>query len=304
MSSARRRSVSRSAEDSGVPSSAFSEHFFQSADGLDLYYRQFGAPAGEQGFSVVCLPGLTRNSRDFEAVALELGKRHHVLTPDLRGRGRSAYDPNWANYNPLQYMQDTLRLLDAGGVQRCAVIGTSLGGLIAMLLGVTQPQRVAGLVINDIGPVLDPAGVARIRSYAGKLPSARSWEEAGAQAKLVHAAAFPGLDDAEWLNFARRTYRQDDGALRPDVDPNIVRTFADASSSAPDLWPVFRQLRMPLLTIRGALSDLFSAETLEQMRTIRPDMQTLVVPDRGHAPTLEEPACRAAIDCFLGELAA
>lgn len=291
-----------------MPDSAFNEHFFQSADGLQLYYRQYGqAQNGQYGgsardgssFSVMCLPGLTRNSRDFESLAGELAPRYHVLTPDLRGRGRSAYDPTWSNYHPAKYVEDAFRLLDATGVGRCVVIGTSLGGLMAMLMGALQPQRVAGLVINDIGPELDPAGVTRIRGYAGKLPVLRSWQEAAAQSRQIHAGAFPDFGEEDWLRFARRTYREESGAFRPDVDPDIVRAFGDPSSSAPDLWPFFRQLTMPMLIIRGALSDLLSTQTLARMRELRPDAQTVIVPGRGHAPTLEEPACRAAIVRFL-----
>lgn len=301
-----------------MPSPAFTEHFFQSGDGLDLYYRQFGtrgqparagadssAGAGSTGtFSVLCLPGLTRNSRDFESLAGVLARHYHVRTPDLRGRGRSAYDANWENYNPTRYVEDMFRLLDQAGVQRCVIIGTSLGGLLAMVMGALQPQRFAGLVINDIGPVLDSAGVTRIRSYAGRLPRVSSWEEAGAQARLVHSAALPDLDDDDWLAFARRTYRQDDGIWRPDVDPNIARAFGDASSAAPDLWSIFGQLALPMLVIRGALSDLFSEQTLQKMRDLHPDLRALTVANRGHTPTLDELECRAAIDQFLQELPA
>jgi len=288
------------------PEPAFSEQFFQSRDGLRLYYRQFGRradTAGRARLSVLCLPGLTRNSRDFEVLAQHLAQGHHVVTPDLRGRGRSAYDANWANYNPAKYVEDAFQLLEELGIERCAIIGTSLGGLMGMIMAALQPQRVAGLVVNDIGPELDPAGVARIRSYAGKLPPVTSWREAGAQAKQVHASALPDLDDEGWLDFARRTYRQENGGFRPDVDPNIARTFGDPSSSAPDLWPFFEKLAStPLLTIRGELSDLFGAGTLQRMQQIKPDMQTLVVANRGHAPTLAEPECLAAIEQFLNKL--
>ncbi len=283
-----------------LSSPAFTEHFFQSGDGLDLYYRQFDARRSDaQKLTVLCLPGLTRNSRDFESLAHDLAERCHVLTPDLRGRGRSAYDSNWENYNPTRYVEDAFRLLDQAGVQRCVVVGTSLGGLLAMVMGALQPQRFAGLIINDIGPVLDSAGVTRIRSYAGKLPRVNSWEEAGAQAKLVHCAALPDLDDEDWLAFARRTYRQDDGVWRPDVDPNIARAFGDASAAAPDLWPIFGQLALPMLVIRGALSDLFSEQTLTRMRDMHPELRALTVANRGHTPTLDEPECRAAIGQFL-----
>jgi pimeloyl-ACP methyl ester carboxylesterase len=282
------------------------EHFYQSSDRLSLYYREYGAEHGASTDSgrppVLCVPGLTRNSRDFEALATELGRSYRVISPDLRGRGRSAYDPNWANYVPPKYVQDMIELLDELGLERCAVVGTSLGGLIGMGLGALHRERVAGLVINDIGPELDVRGVQRIQSYAGKLPAVRSWEEAGAQARHVHAHALPGLDDADWMEFARRTYRHENGAFRPDVDPNISRAFSGATTT-PDLWPLFAQLAtLPMLAIRGQLSDLLSEQTLLQMVAMKPDLRVLRVPDRGHAPTLDEPECRSAIAQFLTQI--
>jgi pimeloyl-ACP methyl ester carboxylesterase len=287
-----------------VPSAepVFTEHFYRSTDGLELYYRRFG-DVQARGGTVICLPGLTRNSRDFELLATELSAHYHVITPDLRGRGRSAYDPNWANYHPETYVGDVLRLLDEIGVRRCAVIGTSLGGFMGMIMGAMQPQRVAGLVLNDIGPELDERGVTRIQSYAGKLPAVKSWKDAAAQAKLVNGTAFPDLGEADWLDFARRTYREENGAFRPDVDPNIAHSVANRTTAAPDLWPLFQMLAaIPVLTIRGALSDLFSAKTLERMRELKPDMHVLVVENRGHAPSLQEPECRRAIGEFLAEV--
>ena len=280
----------------------FSEHFYKAKDGLELYYRRFG-PTSAERCTVLCLPGLTRNSRDFEGLAAYLAPRAQVLTPDLRGRGRSEYDPKWENYHPGTYVEDVLRLLDELKVARCVVIGTSLGGLMAMIMGAMVPQRLMGLVMNDIGPELDPRGVERIRGYAGKLPVVNSWREAAAQARQINGSALPDMSDEYWLAFAQRTYRADEGVFRPDVDPNIARAFGNPDSSAPDLWPMFQMLAaMPMLTIRGALSDLFSAPTLERMRALKPDMRALVVANRGHAPTLDEPECRRAIDEFLAGL--
>lgn len=287
-----------------VPSnqSVFTEHFLRSKDGLELYCRQFGAAqAGKR--TVLCLPGLTRNCRDFESLATELASGFHVVTPDLRGRGRSAYDPTWANYHPETYVADVLRLLDELGVQRCTVIGTSLGGLMGMIMGAMHPQRIAGLVLNDIGPELDQRGITRIQGYAGKLPAVKSWNDAAAQSRQVNGSAFPDFAEEDWLDFARRTYREDNGAFRPDVDPNIARAITNPASSAPDLWPLFHMLAAtPMLTIRGALSDLFAAHTLDRMRELKPDMEVLVVANRGHAPSLAEPACRGAIAAFLARV--
>lgn len=284
-----------------LPATAPTEHIYTSGDGLRLFYVLRGA---RDARPVLCLPGLTRNSRDFESLAARLAATYRVITPDLRGRGRSEADPKWANYQPGTYVEDALRLLDELAIARCAVIGTSLGGLVGMMVAATQSQRVAGLVLNDIGPALDPRGIARIKGYAGKLPPVRSLEDAAAQARQIHGYAFPDFGEEDWLAFAGRTCRQQaDGTFGPDIDPNIVRAFNDPSASAPDLWPLFRLLAAtPLLTIRGALSDLFAAETLERMQAIKPDMQTLVVANRGHAPTLDEPECRRAIGAFLATL--
>jgi len=285
---------------------AVSEHFFQSADGLRLFYALHGNDRGdERALPVLCLPGLTRNSRDFESIADWLASGYRVITPDLRGRGRSQYDANWGNYRPDVYVADAFRVLDELRVTRCAIIGTSLGGLMAMVMAAAQSQRVAGIVINDIGPELDPRGVARIRSYAGKVPMVRSWPEAVAQSREVHGHAMPDFTDRQWQEFARRAYREhDDGTIRRDVDPNISRAFGEPQSSAPDLWPVFRQLMaVPTLVIRGGLSDLFSAATLARMQVMKPDLRALIVPNRGHAPTLDEPECRHAIGEFLAGLA-
>jgi len=281
---------------------AFAEHFYESSDGLRLYYRTFGRPAATR-LSVLCLPGLTRNSRDFEALATELAKRHYVITPDLRGRGRSAYDPEWRNYHPRTYADDALRLLNTLAVSSCTVIGTSLGGLVGMILAGFHAPRIEALVLNDIGPVLDPRGVARIREYAGKGPVVRSWAEAVKHVRMRNEHALPGLSAQQWLAIAKRTYREiKGGGLRPDVDANISRAI-NTGDSALDLWPLYGALRsLPMLLLRGALSDLLSTETLERMRELKPDLHTVIVANRGHAPTLDEPEARAAIDQFLASL--
>jgi pimeloyl-ACP methyl ester carboxylesterase len=284
---------------------AFTEQFYQSSDGLRLYYRTFGRPAAAQ-LSVLCLPGLTRNSRDFESLAAHLASYCFVITPDLRGRGRSEYDADWRNYHPRTYADDALRLLNTLAVSSCVVIGTSLGGLVGMILAAFHAPRVDALVLNDIGPVLDPRGVARIREYAGKVPPVRNWAEAVKHSRTRNEQALPGLSDQDWLAMAKRTYREmKDGGLRPDVDPNIARAINDPRESAFDLWPLYGALRsLPMLVLRGALSDLLSPETLERMRELKPDLHTLIVANRGHAPTLDEPEARATIDEFLAGLVA
>jgi pimeloyl-ACP methyl ester carboxylesterase len=276
------------------------DYFFDSADGLRLYCRIY--PAKESaGLPVLCLPGLTRNSRDFAALAQHLQPRHEVLTPDLRGRGRSAWDSNPAHYQLPTYIQDAWSLLEARRLKRVLVVGTSLGALMGMVMAAMQPERMAGVVLNDAGPEFDPAGVRRIAAYAGKLPAVSSWAEAAAQARSVYGLALPGLTDAQWLDYARCGYRENAaGVPVPDMDPKIAEAFNNPSAAPADLWPLYAQIKgVPLLVIRGALSDLLSAATLQRMAREKPDLQHLTVANRGHTPLLNEPECLVAIDAFV-----
>jgi len=284
---------------------SFVEHEVTLRDGVRMYCREYGA-ANSARPAVLCLPGLTRNCRDFEPLARALAGEWRVLTPDLRGRGRSGYDPVWRNYEPLTYAADVLELLGALATPRVALVGTSLGGLIAMLLAATRPAVLAGVVLNDVGPELDPTGLARIATYVGKLPPVANWDAAAEQARFVNGAALPDFGAEDWLRFAHAIYRED-ATGRPvlDMDPRIGDAMRAApAGAAPDLWPLFGALTgMPTLVIRGEISDLLSAATLGRMAQVKPDLQTLVVPNRGHAPTLDEPACRAAIRGFLETMA-
>lgn len=277
-----------------------SDHFYPSSDGLKLYCRVYPARRAG-GVPVLCLPGLTRNSRDFTALARHLQPRHEVLTADLRGRGRSAWDTDPSHYQLPTYVQDSWSLLDALGVDRVVVIGTSLGALMGMVMAATRPARIAGLVLNDAGPEIDPAGVRRIAGYAGKLPAVSSWAEAARQAKSVYGAALPGFTDEEWLEFAQRGYRENaDGVPVPDVDPRISEALKNTSTAAPDLWPLYAQIKgVPMLVIRGALSDILSPATVARMAREKPDLMRVEVANRGHTPLLDEPECLAAIDEFL-----
>jgi pimeloyl-ACP methyl ester carboxylesterase len=280
------------------------ERTYQSGDGLKLYYRSFGTKDPTRA-SVVCLPGLTRNSRDFAPLARHLARSRHVLTPDLRGRGRSQYDPVFANYHPGTYLTDVIALLDHEGIGRVAVIGTSLGGLIAMLLATARPRALAAIVLNDVGPEVAPEGLARISAYVGKLPPVNSWDDAVRQTRTVYGDALPDLSDAEWLEFTRAGFRDDGrGVPVPDMDPRIGETVRAApQGAAPDLWPVFAALQpVPTLAIRGARSDVLSAQTLVRMQSEKPDLHVLTVANRGHAPRLDEPECVAAIDALLAAL--
>jgi len=284
---------------------AWRERYFESSDGLSLYYRDYHPAEESDRLPVLCLPGLTRNSRDFEALALRLQRAgRRVLTPDLRGRGRSQHDPNWSNYQPTTYLGDLAALQAAAGAERVVVVGTSLGGILAMLIAATRPAAIAAAVLNDVGPEIAPEGLQRIAQYVGRHIPVGSWEEAAAQARATYGLALPDLTDAQWLAFARRSYVEVDGVPRLDMDPMIGEAVRAApSGAAPDLWPVYGALRpLPALAVRGELSDVLSEATFERMALEKPDLRRVTVARRGHPPLLDEPECVTAIDEFLSDL--
>ena len=276
------------------------EYWFDSQEGLRLFSRVYAGPSAGATV-VVCLHGLMRNSRDFEDLAPHLAARYRVIVPDVRGRGFSARDPNFNNYEIPVYLNDLLLLLTGLGVGRARIIGTSMGGLMAMVLGVMQPQLVAGIVLNDVGAELDPQGLERIRGYAGKSAPVRSWEEAVADVRGIYGSVWPGLSDERWQRIARLSYRASaQGVPEADADPLIAEPFRDPKTGAPNLWPLWGALaKVPILAIRGAHSDILNAATLARMQHEKPDLEVLEVANRGHAPMLDEPECLAAIDEFL-----
>jgi len=287
-----------------MTASPFREQRWASADGLELFCRVY-EPGVARALTVLCLPGLTRNSRDFETLAPHLAARYRVVCPDLRGRGLSARDPKWQNYHPGTYLADLQRLMQTLDLARVAIIGTSLGGLLAMMLGATAAERVAGIVLNDVGPEIDPKGIERIKSYTGMLPPVGSWEEAIRQLRLVYGNAWPGLGDEMWSTLARRSYRADASGIPVlDCDPHIGDALRAAPPAAPEgFWPVFARLgAVPMLVIRGALSDILSVRTLERMQREKPDLERVIVGNRGHVPLLDEPEVLDAIDRFMARL--
>lgn len=284
--------------------------FYPAPDGLMLYARDYGDPGqgqdqGQPGRPpILCLPGLTRNSRDFAGLAEHLAPAHRVVVAEQRGRGRSAYDPDPARYQPMTYVGDMAALLDHLGIGRAIVIGTSLGGIMAMIMTATMPERIAAAVINDVGPVIDPGGLERIKSYVGKLAPPRDWAEAETQTRMINAGIFPDFSDSEWRTFTRGLYREDDqGVPVADYDPLIAVGVAQGTAAPPDLWPLFETLKaVPTLAIRGEHSDLLSGKTFAEMQRRHPAMIAVTIPNRGHAPTLTEPASIAVIDAFLDGL--
>lgn len=276
------------------------DYRFAGADGLQLYSRIYPGPT-PQAPTVLCLHGLMQNGADFEELAPQLALQHRVIVPDVRGRGRSARDARPANYQVPTYVADVAALLKGLAVSRVALIGTSMGGLIGMVLAASQPALVSRLVLNDIGPQIEAAGLERIRGYAGRTPPAHDWPQAAAQLRGVFGAAWPGLTEARWQQLARRSYRADArGLLHKDADPAIGEVLREVEGPAPDLWPLWQGLaHVPVLVIRGAASDILSAATVARMQRERADLEVLTVADRGHAPLLDEPQCVARIRRFL-----
>jgi pimeloyl-ACP methyl ester carboxylesterase len=222
----------------------------------------------------------------------------------MRGRGLSARDPDSNNYQIPVYVEDVRTLLAGLGAPQVTVIGTSMGGLMGMLMAATHPALVAGIVLNDVGPEVDPAGLERIRGYAGKAAAVGGWPEAVAQARSIYGSAWPNLSDARWEAIVRRSYRLNaQGVPEVDADPLIAEPLRNTAAAAPDLWPLWKSLvRVPILAIRGAHSDILSTATLARMQREKADLETLTVPERGHAPLLDEPECMAAIERFLSRL--
>jgi pimeloyl-ACP methyl ester carboxylesterase len=254
---------------------------------------------------LLCLPGLTRNVRDFAEFAERYSPRFRVLVLEFRGRGESAYDPLPARYNPLTYAGDVIELLDQLGIARAIFVGTSLGGLVTMTLAAIAPQRIAAAVLNDVGPELNQVGLDRIQGYVGKDARFRSWDAAADTIAAVQGPAFPKYGQKEWLAMARRNCREEGGEIRFDYDMAIADAFK-VSGPTPkiDMWPLFAALaQKPLLVVRGALSELLSPEAAQKMRQAAPGAHFVDVPDIGHAPMLNEPEAVAAIDGFLDAVA-
>lgn len=282
----------------------FQEHRIEVPDGLRLYVRDYAPRGPVTGDPVLCLHGLTRNSKDFEGVAPYLAAEgRRVLAVDVRGRGQSDWDPQPMCYQAPVYAADVLAVLGALGVPRAVFLGTSMGGLITMILAVLKPELIAGAVLNDIGPHIDPRGIARISAYAGKVGPFGSWQELADQIKALQGVFYPDADEAFWLTFARRCARERGlGEIVFDYDPAIAQAMTQAAAPAPDLMPLFAALaQKPVLVLRGALSDILSEEGLAAMRAAAPSITVREVPRVGHAPTLEEPAARQAIIGFLSE---
>jgi pimeloyl-ACP methyl ester carboxylesterase len=276
-----------------------SSKFYQSHDGLKLHYRDMGND--KRHLVILCLPGLTRNGRDFEELAYRLGKNNRVICPDFRGRGLSEYDKNWQNYHPLTYAQDVWTLLDSLSIDKVAIIGTSLGGLVAMVMAFQNASQIAGVVLNDIGPEINEAGLKRIKKYAGLLPAVETWEQAGEQTKQIYGPWLLGLSDDKWLVLAKRAYKENE-QKKPvlDMDVNISTAIKKVGAHKGDPWQLFDALKnIETLVLKGAISDILSNEILIKMHKRNPNLISEIIPDRGHVPLLDEETSTSAIDRFL-----
>lgn len=279
----------------------YEDRHYNSTDGLRLHYRDY--PGGDHDQPpILCLPGLTRNARDFEPVADRFAGEWRVLALDFRGRGGSAADPEPARYMPATYARDVIKLLDELGIADAVFVGTSLGGLVTMLIGAMENERIAAALLNDIGPEVAPEGIERIRGYVGKPVAWTSFTEAATEMRERAGDVYPRWGADEWERFARRCCREEGPHVVYDYDMRIAEPFAAANDATqPNLWPWLDHLKgRPVTILRGALSDLFTAETASRMvRELGDEAELVTVEEVGHAPSFDEPESIAAIERLL-----
>jgi pimeloyl-ACP methyl ester carboxylesterase len=285
--------------------SGFRDAFYMSKDGLRLHARQYGDALSGQ-LPVVCLPGLTRNVRDFHELAIYLsthpGKPRQVISFDYRGRGGSEYDPTWTNYNILTEAEDILAGLDFLGIEQAVFIGTSRGGLIIHMIGAMRLHAIKGIIFNDIGPAIEAAGLAHIKSYLERGFSPDSFAAATQHLRNIHGGSFPALAEADWERMAAAVYRDEGGRPIADFDPNLVNTLAsvDFTKPLPALWTQFDLLRqIPMMVIRGEHSRLLATATVNEMARRHPGMEAVTVAGQGHPPMLETGDIPSIISDFL-----
>lgn len=282
-----------------------SSTFVTAPDGLRLHARCYGR-ASAVGIPIVCLPGLARTSADFDLLATALsrdGSRpRRVVALDYRGRGLSQYDSNPANYSVAVELADVLAVVTALELLPAIFIGTSRGGILTMLLAAVRPSAIAGAVLNDIGPMIEPQGLMRIKSYVGKMPEPRTFEEGSEILRRLFQSQFPRLGPDDWLAGARRVFKEENGRLVTTYDPKLATALAnvDLERPIPDLWKEFDALaHVPVMVVRGANSDILSASTVAQMKARHSALETLEVPDQGHAPLLAEADVVSVISKFV-----
>ncbi|WP_034490562.1 alpha/beta fold hydrolase [Afifella pfennigii] len=268
--------------------------YVRAQDGLKLGLRLYGEWHAER-LPLLCLPGLSRNSLDFDKLARFFASHREtprtVAALDFRGRGLSAADPHWRNYHPMVEAADVMAVTTALGMERAIVVGTSRGGLVAMVLAALRPKLLAGVVLNDIGPKIEGTGLARIKNYLGRMRAPRSWAEAEEMVRQINGRTFTEVSDEDWKAFTEAMFVERDGKLSPYFDPNLLKTVhnLDLEDAIPTLWPQFASLRsVPVLSVRGANSDLLSPAVVDEMARLHPAMERLTVSGQGHAPLLRD----------------
>lgn len=281
----------------------FADRYWNSPEGIKLHYRDYDGPHDRP--PILCIPGLTRNARDFEPVAERFAGEWRVIAVDLRGRGLSDPDPDPSRYVPQTYAGDLLKLLDQLGIADAVFVGTSLGGIVTMVMAMRDADRMAGVLLNDIGPEIESGGVERIAGYVGKVRAYGSWDELARDLAARNGDVFPRFGPADWDRFARRTAIEKKGTVAFDYDPAIADVFKAANAEPMSAWPYYQALAgRPITILRGALSDLFTAEVAERMASEIPNVELVTVPEVGHAPSLDEPESLAAIDRLLARVLA
>ena len=282
---------------------AYKDQYFTNPDGLKQHYRDY-KPVDDDALAVLCMPGLTRNARDFEEIAEHLSQRCRVICVDMRGRGLSEWDPEPARYQPMTYVADMIALLEHLQIKQVVALGTSLGGIMAILMQAMHAGVLMAAILNDIGPEVDPRGLTRIQGYVGKGSPPQSWDEAIEQVKSANSGVFPGFNESDWAWFARKLFTEKAGVPAADYDPAISQNLnSEDGEAAPDLWPVFSTMSsIPVLVLRGEISDILSARTLGVMSQVHSGLTPVTVPGVGHAPLLTEPECKEAIDKLISSL--
>lgn len=280
--------------------SDFQDKYFTNDDGLKQHYRDYDtAPKGAP--VILCMPGLTRNAKDFQFIADHLADRCRLICIEQRGRGLSDWDPDPTRYSPVTYVGDMMSLLAYLGLETVITIGTSLGGLMTIMMNAMYPGTIRAAVINDIGPEIDPAGIRRIKSYVGVGTPPDTWDEAVAAVKIANTGVYPNFSEAEWRHFTGLLFADENGRPVAQYDPAIRNNFdANDDQSAPDLWPMFALMHtLPMVVVRGGLSDILAADTLKRMAAEHPDLVAVTVPDVGHVPLMNEKIAQDAIDGLI-----
>lgn len=285
-------------------SKAYQDVYYQSNDNLTLYARDYENAHAKK--TIICMHGFTRNSADFEPLALCLVEKYRMIVPDLRGRGLSEYDSNTANYNPAKYIEDMFRLIQVLDLEEVHIVGTSLGAVIGLSMAAMQPETVKSVVLNDLGPKVDGLGLKRILESMGIQPKINSWDDAVAHLKKINGFVYPGFTEEQWMGYTGSVFKENDvGVPVSTLDPGVSELHKDfdVESSPMDLWPVFHSASAcSFLVIRGEISDVFTQSCFEELQQFDNVLNTYEVPRVGHAPLLDDEPTIAVISEFFNNV--